>query len=230
MSEIGPSDRWALRISKLQFDKIKTEEGFWGVVALARAVNALRFVHSPLEHYQNDSPGALRVRYNSFFFNCALFYEADLLVQKLHQYHGGLPEFQALAAVMTSKPALALRDGSLNPLRNKFVFHFDIDATGTQLTNLSQADPIFISGMGGTNQQTYYELPDICAISTFLGSVSLDDAAIQGMVKMAADLTLQFLEKAELFLFARLEKSGWKVVPADEASLLTETPGPEKVP
>src|SRR5690348_15952245 len=136
MNEPGATTRWALRMDKEKFDKIKNREGFWGLVALARAVNALRFVHSPLEHFQNDSPAALRVRYNSFFFNCALFYEAGLLIQKLHEHHGGLPEFQALAQVMNGKPALALRDSSLNPLRNHFVFHFAIDETGEQLKKL----------------------------------------------------------------------------------------------
>ena len=168
---ILPSTRWKVRIDKSAFDKFKTEESFWSLVALSRVVNALRFVHSPLEHYQNNTPGALRVRYNSFLFNCALLYEASLFVEQLHKHHGQGPEFQTMATVLNTKDARALLQSNLSGIRNRLVFHFGIDEIGAQLKNLELDEPIFVSAMGDTNQQTYYELADLCAISTFSGSV-----------------------------------------------------------
>ncbi len=215
---ISPIDRWTIRLDKSAFDKLKTEESFWCVVALSRVVNALRFVHAPLEYYEDDSPGALRVRYNSFFFNCALFYEASLFVQKLHKHHGLLPEFQAMASVMNTRGARQLLESNLSGLRNKLVFHFDIGEIGEQLKKLELEEPIFVSGLGPTNGQTYYELADLCALSTFAGPAfaikdeALHVQAVKDLLRITTDFTLEFLAKAELFIFAVLKSGGWEGV------------------
>src|SRR5579864_3124238 len=218
---ITPTTRWKIRLDKSDFDKLKKEESFWCVVALSRVVNALRFVHSPLEHYQNDSPGALRVRYNSFLFNCALFYEASLFVQKLHKHYGKLPEFQAMTSIMNTKEAKDLLQSNLSPIRNRLVFHFDTDEIGQQLAKLELDEPVFVSAMGSTNEQTYYELADVCAMSTFSGSAfpktDMSTQALEQLIEKTTELTLQFLTTAELFIVEVLTKSGWKMVTVFES-------------
>src|SRR5882724_10761467 len=92
--------RWRIIIAKEKFDSLKRKEEFWGVVALGRAVNELRFVQMPLLHHQNDnSPAAMRATLNSLLFSCALFVESVSLVQGLNKYFGKMPEFQELAKV-----------------------------------------------------------------------------------------------------------------------------------
>jgi hypothetical protein len=230
---IAPSTRWKIRLDKSAFDKIKTEESFWSVVALSRVINALRFVHSPLEHYQDDSPGALRVRYNSFFFNCALFREASLFVQKLHKHYGKSPKFQAVATIMNSKEARKLLEANLSPIRNSLVFHFDPKEIGAQLTKLELEDPIFLSAMGTTNEQVYYELADLCAISTFSGCgfpntdtdmYAFERRVLEPLIKRTTELTLQFLTQAELFIVAVLESGGWEMVTTPELASPQEPP------
>jgi hypothetical protein len=93
---IEPTDmtRWKIVITKEQFDVLKKKEEFWALVALGRAVNELRFVQMPLLHHESDnSPAAMRARYNSLLFSCALFVESYLLVQKLNKHFGHMPEF-----------------------------------------------------------------------------------------------------------------------------------------
>lgn len=220
-----PSTRWKLRLDKPAFDRLKTEESFWCIVALSRVINALRFVHSPLEHYQNDSPGALRVRYNSFFFNCALFREASIFVQKLHKHYGNSPEFQAVATIMNSNETRKILEDNLAPLRNKFVFHFNIEEMGAQLTKLELSEPVFVSAMGTTNEQVYYELADLCAVSTFSGSgfpstdvdmQAFEQQVLMPLMKKTTELTLQFLTQAELFIVAVLKNGGWEMVTTPE--------------
>lgn len=213
---IQANARWKIRIDKSAFDKLKTEESFWSVVALSRVVNALRFVHSPLEHYQNNSPCALRVRYNSFLFNCALLWEASLFVQQLGKHHRHLPEFQAMVSILNAKDARILLESNLSGLRNRLVFHFGIDEIGAQVANLEMDEPIFVSAMGASNKQVYYELADLCAISTFAGPAfdgnGIDWQAVEDLIAKTTDLTLQFLTTAELFIAAVLKNEGWGMV------------------
>ena len=70
--------RWTIEIDKVRFDELKSEERFWQLVALSRAANTLRFVQAALlAHPENsDSLQAKRTKFNSFFFTCALLYEA----------------------------------------------------------------------------------------------------------------------------------------------------------
>ena len=72
---ISPNTRWKFRIDKDAFDKLKVEGSFWQIVALSRAVNSLRFIQTVIGPYRkDDSPAASLVKYNSFFFTCALLY------------------------------------------------------------------------------------------------------------------------------------------------------------
>src|SRR6266516_2445835 len=47
--------RWVIEIDKARFDKLKSDEKFWQLVALSRAVNALRFVQAALFAHPEDS-------------------------------------------------------------------------------------------------------------------------------------------------------------------------------
>jgi hypothetical protein len=218
---ITPTTRWKIRLDKSAFEKLKTEESFWCVVALSRIVNALRFVHSPLQHFQDESPSALRFRYNSFLFNCALFYEASLFVPNLGRYYHQLPEFQAMASVTKTNEARELLDSNLAPIRNRFVSHFNSCEIGAQLTKLKLDEPIFVSAMGTINEQVYYELADLCAISTFSGSGfpdtdtgmrAFEQEVLTPLIKKTTNLTVQFLTQAELFIAAALDNGGWEMV------------------
>lgn len=218
---ISPNTHWRIRIDKSVFDRLKVHESFWCIVALSRLVNAFRFVHSPLEHYQDNSPGSLRLRYNSFFFNCALFREASLFVQRLHRHYGQFTEFQAMVSILNSHDAKRLLETNLAPVRNSLVFHFDFEEIGTQLQNLQLEEPIFLSAMGDTNEQVYYELADLCAIRTFSGSTFENTEAglkiVEDLLKRTTELTVDFLTKAELFISSVLERDGWKMVTSPES-------------
>ncbi len=145
----GPKTRWTLQTDKATFDKLKHEERFWLVVALSRFVNELRFVQAPLEPFEQDtSPVALRVRYNSFLFTCALVYEASLFVNKLGKYYIGMPEYRAMVDVTNAYAAQNLLNSSLSPLRNKLVFHFDEGEIGAQLAMVERDVPTFLVAMG----------------------------------------------------------------------------------
>ena len=67
----GPrqDQHWVVRIPTEIFQQIKSDPEFCALVALARAVNALHLVLTPLldAGFGND-PKAIRARYNSLFY------------------------------------------------------------------------------------------------------------------------------------------------------------------
>ena len=221
---IQPDTRWKIRIDKEAFDKLKTDESFWQIVALARAVNSLRFVQTVLEPYhEDDSPAAVRVRHNSFFFACSLLYEVSKTVQHFGKHHRELQEYKAMMAVINTHAAVDLRDSNLGELRNKLVFHFGCDEIGVQLAKLELEEPIFAIGKGGTNKQVYLELADLCVINAFAGfPLSEKKEDLQRMtelIKKTTELLLQFVDAADLFIRAVLQSTGWAFEKIDSGVL-----------
>jgi hypothetical protein len=214
---IQPDTRWKIRIDKQAFDKLKIEESFWQIVALARAVNSLRFVQTVLEPYhEDDSPAAVLIKYNSFFFTCALLYEVSKTVQYFGKHHHGLPEYKAMMEVINTHAAVDLRNSNLGELRNKLVFHFGYDEIGIQLAKLELDEPIFASGKGDANKHVYLELADLCVINAFAGSAASkkkeDIERFRGLLKQTTELALQFMGKADEFILAVLKTQGWELV------------------
>jgi hypothetical protein len=71
---------WRIQCDTVVFERIKGEESFQQILALARAVNGLQFVISALlKDDQDFSPKATRSRINSFLFRSAILYEGLLL-------------------------------------------------------------------------------------------------------------------------------------------------------
>jgi hypothetical protein len=209
------SSHWHLEIDKQRFDKLKTQERFWQLVALSRAVNALRFVHAALEAHQHeeDSLRASRTRFNSFFFTCALLYEALLLVQRMGKHYRDFPAFSNLQEILKDPLAKRLRESSLAPLRNQLTFHFLEEEVGAQL-NKTDMMPRFVSGQGETNADIYYELADACALAAF-SEVPLDapsaEESLGKQIAAATDLAIRFVNASEEFIVEALNTTGWEM-------------------
>lgn len=204
-----------VEIDKAHFDELKTKEPFWQLVALSRAVNALRFVHTSLLGHceEDDSPWAKRTRFNSFFFNCALLYEALLLVERLSKHYQDVSEFAELRQILRDRAATELRHSSLAAVRNRLTFHFDESEVGAQLAQTTDMMRTFASGQGNTNADVYYELADSCTLGAFLGS-SLDESGAVNKLRErgteVTDLAIRFMDSAEKFIVAVLKADGWE--------------------
>lgn len=211
-------ERWVVEIGPAEFEKLKQEERFWQLVALARAVNALRFVHTALlrPDGQADSLDARRTSFNSFFFNCALLFEALLLVERLSKHFRDVTEFVPLRDLLKDRNVIELRKSSLAPLRNRLAFHFDEAEIGAQLVKSNLA-PQFVAGEGPIDKDVYYELADACALGAFSG-LQLDmpgvlepAGALEMQVGNATDVANRFMLAAENFLAAVMVADGWKL-------------------
>src|SRR5450432_1215181 len=81
-----PLEEWEITCDKETFAKVRQEEKFAYIVALARAVNALYAVHSLLpQQPQTETPERVRNGMNSYFFASALLYEGLSLIRKMNK-------------------------------------------------------------------------------------------------------------------------------------------------
>jgi hypothetical protein len=218
ISRMGMWDagRWTIEIGKTRFSELKSEERFWQLVALSRAVNSLRFVQAPVLAHPDDadSAHATRTRLNSFFFTCSLLYEALLLVERMGKYFHQLPEFVPLHAILKDRAATELRNSNLNPLRNTLTFHFSEDEIGAQLIK-NDASPRFVSGNGKKQQDIYYELADMCTLGAFSGLQLNQQGALEqfgAQANTVTDLAIRFVGASETFIGTVLIADGWKLV------------------
>jgi len=169
------SQIWTIEINQQRFEDLKTSDRFCQLVALARVVNALRFVQAPLlTSATKDTPEAHRTRYNSFFFTSALLFEGMLLVERLAKHFRDVPEFKTgLWPLLKDHAVTDLRKLNLKQIRNTLVFHFGEDEVRAQLARSTNIAPRFTSGAGNANINVYHQLADLCALGSFLGQ-SLD--------------------------------------------------------
>jgi hypothetical protein len=210
----SPND-WTIEIDKPRFNELKSQERFWQLVALSRAVNALRFVQMPLRTHEaeSDSLHATRTRFNSFFFTCSLLYEALHLAGRMRKHFHQTPEFDQLHKILKDPAATKFKQTNLNPLRNQLTFHFFEDAVGAQLVK-SDLAPRFVIGQGDTNADVYYELADACALGAFSGCQLNQPGAVEQFAtqaQIATDLAVRFVDAAEDFLAKTLIADGWQL-------------------
>jgi len=209
-----PNQRWTITVLKGKFDQLRGDPEFCATLALGRAVNALHFVHTPLLNAQDNTPRAVRDRFNSLLFTCALFAEAILLVEKLEKnYFQDHPEFQKVKNITGGSEAQALRK-QLLILRNTLVFHFDPEQVQSQMGDLDLGDePIIVSGLGKEKVNTYQELIDLVALRSFFGPTFPKDLAkMQPTLRMVSDLVVSFLVAAEDFMVAIINERKWAVL------------------
>ncbi len=209
-------NRWSIEIDTARFNKLKSEERFWQLVALSRAVNSLRFVQAPILAHpdESNSAHATRTRFNSFFFTCSLLYEALLLVERMGRYFHQVSEFALLHAILKDRTATELRTSNLNPLRNRLTFHFSEDEIGAQLLK-SDVSPRFVSGDSRKQLDIYYELADMCTVGAFSGLQLNQQGAIKQFGEQAnsvTELAIRLVGAAETFIGAVLMADGWELV------------------
>jgi hypothetical protein len=215
--------QWAIEIDKARFNEFKSEKRFWQLVALSRAVNTLRFVQAAIVAHPEESESlhAKRTKFNSFFFTCALLYEALRLVERMRKHFYQVPEFGPLQEILKDPTATKFRKSHLNRLRSHLTFHFFEDEIGAQLSK-NDVKPQFVSGEGEKKADTYYELADVCTLGAFSGLQLNQPGAVEQFGKQAqivTDIAVRFNDVAEIFIATVLNADGWAAVKKPPALL-----------
>lgn len=216
--QITENTRWKFITDKARFDQQKTDPCFQSAVALSRALNSLRFANTPLLEIENDdSPRAQRTRYNAMFFSCAIYAECIGLVNRMNVHFKSKndPLFEKLKDATIRNPlSQEILTWGLTFLRNKLVFHFDIEEIGNQLKNFDVDNPVFLRGMGTMNAEVNYELSDSCTWNTLftksLNGEYPQDESMERTTQITKVIST-FEVATDEFLVGFLESSGWRI-------------------
>jgi hypothetical protein len=220
---------WQIQCDRETFEKCRGDAKFVYIVTLARAVNALRFVHSAMIHAgEGNAPEAMRARLNSYLFASAILYEGIKLIRAMNQTFKDDETFQkGLRLFLRDKTAQSIERAHLDPARNGAVFHFLPKRFGETIKSASADTCIFVAARGETNKDVYYPFADVVAGEILVGYASdteefyeqLRDAMIN-----TRELVIRFADGAEHLISYHLKQWGFKIAMIPQAS----APGPQQ--
>lgn len=151
-----------LTFSPETFNRAKTDERFWALLTLGRAVNALRFCQkAALDAKGIGGPSEARTWINSFLFASSVLYEGfrtlvnlRVCLESLDSYKNGFEE------LMKDKIVRSLRKSVLKKMRNNFVFHFSPEVAKESLKDFELDSYKLASGTGKASGEMYFGLAD----------------------------------------------------------------------
>jgi hypothetical protein len=208
--------QWDIVCEPAILEKLKTQERFWQVIALARSVNALSFAHwAMLPVMKDDSLHAQRTRTNSFFFACGILYEALLLVEKMNKNFHTEDTFAGLKAILKDTTARKIRSFHLGRARNNMVFHYLPESFGEIVNIPGFSECSFVAGSGKQRMQSYYTFADVLAMEFFVGFAANNSEkfyeVLGELMLSTRQLAANFVDAAEHLISRNLLKWGFKM-------------------
>lgn len=215
-SPIDAQDEWEIICSPDRFDALRGDPSFPQLLALARLLNALRYVQCAASRVPKSKLRATRHRINTFLTMGALLFEGMSLVRRMGRHYRALPSWQqGLGAVLRDQRFGSLIE-NLKKARNQVVFHVFEDEFTVQLREWKHdgKDVKFVLGRGRNIADTYHDLADSMAMQTFVGPVDSEAefrARFIVLAKTATDFTIAFLRAADRAIFEALRAKGFKI-------------------
>lgn len=162
---------WHITCDAEVFERCRNEPKFAYIVTLARAVNAVNFVHSVMVTSQGkDDPAARRDRINSYLFGSAIMYEALKFVRAMNQSFRDDDYFQrGLRLLLKDPTAQEIERAHLNRARHQAVFHFVPKTFAEVIGKTSQIDSPFVSSRGKRRGNVNYAYADVVAGEILVG-------------------------------------------------------------
>ena len=208
------SPDWLIECDTGIFERIKSDESFHQILALARAINGLQFaIFVMVTDPQDFSPAARRSRINSFLFGSAILYEGLLLVEKMNKNFGRNNVFkQGLHTLLRDPSARTLRRSHMGPARNFAVFHYEPDQFGRIVNSASVYECEFMTGRGSSSPASYFPFADTLAAEVLMGEASAGEDFYKrlGLVMSETrDLSLRFIQFSERLISKCLHDWGF---------------------
>lgn len=211
-------EAWDISCTKSNFDKIKSDETFLGLLSLARFVNALRFCQrAALDAKSANSPSNTRSTINSFLFTSSVLYEGLLLIERLSKTYKDNKAFKSgFTKLLRDRNVQSLRDTVLKRARNKFVFHFDKDVANEALENFDVPTINFASAIGKASGEMYFGLADELSINYLLqpNEGETNESLTKRYIDIVQDTTKlmgNFVIYTESFMADVLKEKGFTV-------------------
>jgi hypothetical protein len=168
----SPDEQWII-CSQARYQELCKQPHFRQLVALTRLLNSLRFVRGAVVRFRGEgTPEAIRQRVNFTFFAGALLFEGMALLRRMSQHFRDREGFQEhIAPLLRDRALETFASQRLKPLRNVSVFHALDEHLVGQLEEVGN-DPIaFASHVGPAVGSSWYELTDLSAMKTAIGTL-----------------------------------------------------------
>ena len=215
-TETIPNDdtaAWETKCSRGQFETFVGEPWFHGLLALARLMNSLRYVQLCLISEELSVTAGMRQRINSFLFMNSLLFEGYKLIQALARDHRAAAEWQSgFGAMLKGGDFAILVSDHLKRARDKVVFHVDAQELANRAREHLAEDIVFVRGIGRKAGNTYYDLSDMLAMRSFVGTTESDDAFMTDaadLMERTRDLATRFLDAGDRLLTRVLVDHGF---------------------
>ena len=208
---------WEVVCDGATFESQRLEPAFQSVVALSRAVNALRFSASALIDVEGDnSPTALRQRINSFLYSSALLFEAFELVERTRNSLAKYSKYQVTLGALLDDEKVADVRKKIAPLRNRGVFHFDPSFIPKRVSVESDGWCRFGQGRGLSVGSSYYDLSDRALLEAFVGGPAEEfKVRYDVLVRDTTTILFKFVDGADRLIESALLENGWIVRDVD---------------
>lgn len=196
---IGPEDEWNIVCTKERFAFLIEQDFFPLLVALARAVNGIRFcLAAGVASSEADGPSMRRGRTQAFFHVAAHLYEILDLVSKLESSFANLEAFGAkLLPLVQDSATVALRENELRLIRNRLTFHAaDTTALREGLRKMARfpaEQHVFAVARGWKAADVYYLIGDVAAQVFVIGGESSEyrtkvEALVEQVINLATKI------------------------------------------
>lgn len=209
-------DTWSLVCSTERFEELKGDPAFGALVALARCVNQLRFLHGCLEHIpaEDDSPEAARQQTATLLAVAAALKEGVALVrERMGQHFRNTAEFPVLTELFKDTRFRALIQEGMPAARNGFVAHFLEDLAVAEMADVRFADEcVFVVGRGRTGRHAQFRLADtlaMLALSRGVPGATLEERT-KDLGSHLGELSVRFVAGAERLLIRALRDRGFQ--------------------
>jgi hypothetical protein len=220
---LTPDGDWQVTCTREEFEACRNDLKFPFIVALARTVNSLKFVHSAMVHAgTGNSPESRRGRLNSYFFASAILYEGLKLVRAMSRPFRQDELFKrGLRELLRDKDVQAIEQAHLNPARNKAVFHFLPQFFAATIASATCDECIFASGRGKRREELYYPFADVIAAGILVGYSSDTDgyyARLGKAMSDTSDFMMRFIDAAEFLIAYYIKHWGFRateILPAN---------------
>lgn len=203
-----------ISLPRQEFERVKQNPRFVRIVQLARIVNTLRYTHmAGVRSCLDDDTSGPRQRIASSLYVAGLLYEGFRVVDVLGKDFKTSRAFTSgFALLLKEREIVQLRQGVLNDLRNKAVFHSDEDAVRAGLDRIDAEPVVFARSRSGTSGSAHYELADLAVLEyTFGGLAATDlDRERERITRLIFEVALKFEECADKLIVEVLRDTGWK--------------------
>lgn len=209
-----PEGDWIVSCDARTFEACKHDDKFAYIVALARAVNSLNFVHSAMICAgETPSPDATRARLNSYFFASAILYEALKLIKAMNQPFKDDRMFQVgLRLILKDKVAQEIERKHLDPARNRAVFHFFPEYFAEIIQSKGVDECLFVTAHGTARKDLYYSFADGITGGILVGFSEESERFSEVLGKAMSDtrdLMVRFINDGELLIAYHIKLWGF---------------------